>query len=191
MNQRMLLHFLLAGAIAAFMFCAASSAEGRTDKGGRKIPWHDFSTWRYNTQGVVLTHFDGDTTVVREGGEERRIRLIGIDAPEFGHSGKAVCADQPYAGKAKLALESRLPKGAVVEIKVFGDDAYGRLLGEIFYEGSSVNLWLVRNGYAEVYGGRSVPAQYREAEKLAKAERLGIWADEKREPPRKYRRRCR
>ena len=146
----------------------------------------------YEVKGTVEFHFDGDTSMVRVGSRSLKIRYIGIDAPEFNHSPKRGCADQqPGAGAAKKALEEFLPRGTAVDIKVFGTDDYGRTLGEIFHDGQSVNLWMVRNGYAEVYHGWDKPPRgFLQAEKAAKAEGAGVWGTTPHESPKKFRRRC-
>ncbi|MGL4998720.1 MAG: thermonuclease family protein, partial [Cetobacterium sp.] len=35
-----------------------------------------------------------------------------------------------------------------VEIKVKDKDRYGRTVGEVFYKGESINLDMIKNGYA-------------------------------------------
>jgi endonuclease YncB( thermonuclease family) len=65
-------------------------------------------------------------------------------------------------------------------VKSFGNDRYGRILGEVFVAGKNINLEMVRAGLAEVYRGRPGSGQdmglFWEAEREAQRSRRGIWA---------------
>lgn len=143
-------------------------------------------------RGSIVRHIDGDTTVVAtEDGRALKIRLLGIDAPETAHGRKKEgCQGQPFGEKALAALNRRAPAGSTVAVTVKGRDRYGRALGTIFEEDENVNLWMVRNGWAEAYGGGRGAEPYRVAEKEAKSKGAGIWTTGE-EPPREYRGRCR
>ncbi len=51
-----------------------------------------------------------------------------------------------------------------VDIKGYGLDRYGRILGVVFVDGKNVNLELVKSGLAEVYRGKP-PKEWRKSHK--------------------------
>jgi len=66
-----------------------------------------------------------------------------------------------------------------VDIKEFGQDRYGRIVGVVSLGGKNINLEMVEAGFAEVYRGDPAPGQdlasYWKAEEKAKAARRGMW----------------
>jgi endonuclease YncB( thermonuclease family) len=110
---------------------------------------------------------DGDTIHVAG----LRIRLLGIDAPESAQT----CIDG--VGKAWLcgrAATHELVKhlaGRRLRCQSVGHDRYRRVLAVCALpDGSDLNAWLVREGWALAYG------YYRAEEAEAKAAKRGIWA---------------
>ena len=100
--------------------------------------------------GVVVRPVDGDTVVVRVGGAEEAVRLIGIDTPE------SVAQDRPvecFGPEAKERLAAVLPAGTavVLERDLEARDRYGRLLAYVVRaaDGTLVNALLVEEGFAE------------------------------------------
>src|SRR5690606_25821544 len=70
---------------------------------------------------------DGDTLELVDG---RRVRLIGINAPEIGRRGKP---SEPYAQKARVELERLAGEsGLRLVVGVEPKDRYGRTLGHLF-----------------------------------------------------------
>jgi endonuclease YncB( thermonuclease family) len=74
---------------------------------------------------------------------------------------------------AKIALNRS------ADVKSYGADRYGRILGEVLVDGNNVNLEMVKTGLAEVYRGTPAPGQdvrpyWRAEEDARKAER-GMW----------------
>ena len=129
-----------------------------------------------NAPFMVTKVFDGDTVEVRGKVLEFRIRLVAIDAPETGGRSRK---GQPYSQRAKSAL-AQLIQGKYVRLKQYGTGGYNRILAEIFCQGENINLAMIRKGLAEVYRGR-LPDQlnvfaYKDAEKKARRQRKGIWA---------------
>ncbi len=125
---------------------------------------------RQGDQCAVALVVDGDTFRCRDG---RRVRLIGIDAPERG---------QGEAGRlARLALLRYLPPGRMVRLErdVQATDRYGRTLAFAWTGGTLVNQAMVREGWAVLY---TVPPDVKYAERLlqaqkeARAGRAGLWA---------------
>jgi endonuclease YncB( thermonuclease family) len=114
---------------------------------------------------------DGDTIDVVVGGEQQRVRYIGIDSPEV---------DFPLGTEA-IAENASLVEGQVVwMVKDTSDkDIYQRLLRYIFVSEAFVNLELVRSGYAMSKGyPPDIACQelFDQAEAEAKASGLGLWA---------------
>lgn len=140
---------VVAAIAAAIPRCPVHDADGRT-------------VWR------VRTVHDGDTvTCTDEKGEPRKIRLVGIDAPEFG---------QPYGSASRTALESKLA-GGLVRVETRGRDQHGRTLGTLFVGDRDVNREMVSEGHAWVFGGFSPDPALLAAEEAARRARRGLWAD--------------
>lgn len=133
-------------------------------------------------QGAVTSVVDGDTIKVKSKGFETTVRLVGIDTPETRHPSKPVQCFGPAASSRTKAL---LPAGQRVRL-VTDDtqdtrDRYGRLLAYVYRAGKagSVNLALVRTGYAKVYiygGNPFIHADaFRRAESRARSAKRGLW----------------
>ena len=126
----------------------------------------------------VTRVYDGDTIlVVRDHRVIRKVRLVGIDAPET--SQKKYQPGQPYSQQATKYLSS-LVLNRTVSITSYELDVYNLVLGVVFWEGININLEMVRSGLAEVYRGNSPKGldiePYWKAEKEAKAAVRGMWS---------------
>lgn len=112
---------------------------------------------------------DGDTLEI----VDRRIRLLGVDAPEHGQ----ICRDAtgegwPCGVQARLALTDFLGTHAV-SCRIAGQDRYDRDLGHCALKGADLGDWLVRHGWAIPFGdGESA---YEAARRAAEAGRKGLW----------------
>ncbi len=130
------------------------------------------------SQGTVGSVIDGDTFKLDTG---ERIRLIGMDAPEY----------QPwkhradfYGKEAFLFTKSLLGnKKVLLEKDASEKDKYGRTLAYVYLEdGTFVNRLLVAEGYARA---RNYPPDSRyqktlkAAEKEAKTLKKGLWIGRK------------
>ena len=124
----------------------------------------------------VTRVIDGDTLVVQKGATSLTIRLVGIDAPEVSH--KKYEPGQPYSQQSTKHL-AKLVQNRSADVKSYGADRYGRILGEVFVDGNNVNLEMVKTGLAEVYRGTPAPGQdvrpYRRAEEEARKAGRGMW----------------
>lgn len=124
----------------------------------------------------VVHVIDGDSIKAIINGEEVSVRLVGIDAPELPK--KKDLPGQPFCVKAKEYLANRI-LNKVVDIKFYGMNRNGKLLGEVFVNGININLEMIHAGLAEVYRGTSARnldiAIYRDAERKAKGSIQGIW----------------
>jgi endonuclease YncB( thermonuclease family) len=126
----------------------------------------------------VTRVYDGDTIlVVRDHRLIRKVRLVGIDAPET--SQKRYQPGQPYSQQAKKYLSS-LVLNRTVSIIGYELDVYNLVLGVVSWEGININLEMVRSGLAEVYRGNPPKGldldPYWKAEREAKAAMRGMWS---------------
>jgi micrococcal nuclease len=126
---------------------------------------------------VVEYVFDGDTVrLVDSAGDEPRVRLIGVDAPEM--SDPVEC----YAPQATERLRSLLPQGSTVRAAFDKDhyDRYGRTLLYVWSaDGVFVNFDLVVNGYGpalSIWPNTLHKAAFDRAEAQARNTGLGLWA---------------
>ena len=126
----------------------------------------------------VTDVIDGDTIRTRLW----NIRLIGIDAPETVHPSRSV----ERFGKVASAMTRELLLGNYVRLETDASqgnsDNYGRLLAYVWLEdGTLVNEWLVRNGYAREQVYYNKPCKYRgrllAAQREARQTRRGMWAN--------------
>lgn len=128
----------------------------------------------------VLEVVDGDTLRVRLGGEERTVRLVGIDAPEKGHPSRPVEYLAAESSRRLEALVGKMP--VLLEPDREDADAHGRLLRYVFLlppDGRLANLEMVRAGSARVSTRYpfSRKAEFLREEESARREGKGVWAD--------------
>ena len=133
---------------------------------------------------------DGDTVEVKKGAVKLTVRLVGIDAPEVSH--KKHEPGQPFSQQSTKYL-AKLALNRSADVKSYGADRYGRVLGEVFVDGNNVNMEMVRAGLAEVYRGKPAPGQdvspYWNAEEMARKTGKGMWSlGDKYVSPREWRR---
>lgn len=138
------------------------------------------TSWAW--QGKVIGVSDGDTiTVLRDGHDQYKIRLYGIDAPEIG---------QPHGKESKKNL-SKMVYGESVQVEVMDTDRYGRTVARIFVEGEDVNAAQLRAGYAWLYRQYCrnwVCGEWSGLETDARSSGVGLWADKDPVPPWQWRR---
>jgi endonuclease YncB( thermonuclease family) len=130
------------------------------------------------TATVVAVH-DGDTISVRTRDETIRIRLEGIDCPEY---------RQPFSARARQ-FTSKMVARRTVTVEGRGRDQFDRLLARVRVDGIELNEALVRNGLAWQYGGRNPDRVLADAERTARAARTGLWSQPNPVPPWEWRRR--
>ena len=132
---------------------------------------------------------DGDTIKINS----KKIRLNGIDAPEF----KQMCKktyltiifftftkDYP-CGKISTEKLKKKINNKVITCKILDIDRYKRYIGECYKRNLNLNSWLVSNGHAVAY--RKYSKKYVFDEINAKNKKIGIWQG-KFEMPWEYRR---
>ena len=131
--------------------------------------------------GQVSYVTDGDTLWVQpdSGGAARKLRMLGVDAPEICQSGGKAARDM----LAQLALQRR------VTVKVSYYDRYGRGLATVALDGQDLGARMVRAGQAWSYGWRGRPGLYAAEEAQARQSRSGVLAAAHPESPRAFRKR--
>lgn len=115
------------------------------------------------------------------------IRIAGVDAPECAHFGKTA---QPGSAEALAWLRSYILNRRV-RAYIYRRDQYERVIASVkVREGlfrRDVGLEMLKAGMGTIYESRmgaefgSLERKYREAEALAKKQRIGIWALSKRQ----------
>ena len=108
---------------------------------------------------------DGDTIRAEAKGKEIKIRLVEIDAPEM---------NQPFGAQSKNFLNRLLYKKDITLISQ-GEDRYGRTLGEIYANGESANILMIKSGFAWVYDRYVKDSSLYRYQDQAKAKNLGLW----------------
>ena len=116
-------------------------------------------------EGKVIKVTDGDSITIFQEGEELRIRLAEIDAPERG---------QPYWRKSREAL-AKYVAGKEVEVVEVDIDRYERIVGQVYLGDLWVNGALVRGGFAYVYPEYATSSRLYAFEQEAKERKTGIW----------------
>lgn len=134
----------------------------------------------FDLTGRVVRVADGDTvSILDSSNTQHKVRLYGIDTPE---------RDQPYGAAAKRAL-AQLVANQTVGVVIVTKDTYGREVGTLYREAVNINAAMVANGYAWWYAYYA-PGEHtlQEAERAAREQRLGLWADPDPVPPWDWRR---
>ena len=121
---------------------------------------------------------DGDTIKI----DNKKIRLMGIDAPEKKQKCQKVWLSISFLSFNKEYLcgevsSKKLKKkinNQFITCKWKNKDRYKRYISECFKDNTNLNAWMVRNGYAVAY--RKYSKKYIAQENLAKKENLGLWS---------------
>jgi endonuclease YncB( thermonuclease family) len=127
----------------------------------------------------VVKVLDGDTLEVRHQGRILRVRLFGIDAPEW---------QQAFSHQAKAFTRQRV-QGQRVELRSKDWDKYGRLVAVVHVGGDSLNEELLREGLAWVhiyYCKEPICRKWRQLEQEARMARRGLWKNDTPVPPWKW-----
>ena len=120
---------------------------------------------------------DGDTIKINS----KKIRLHGIDAPEFKQKCKkpyltiiffTFTKDYPCGKISTQKLQNKI-NNKVITCKILDVDRYKRFIGECYKRNLNLNSWLVSNGYAVAY--RKYSKKYISNEINAKNEKKGLW----------------
>ncbi|MEN9361664.1 MAG: hypothetical protein RL095_3199 [Verrucomicrobiota bacterium] len=125
---------------------------------------------------------DGDTLRLKdEDGATIKLRLKGIDAPEF----------RPLQAHGDISRQALLDKikGKQIEVLLVSKDQYERDLGVAYYQGINLNEEQVRLGNAWSYAYKRDPefARMKALEQEARVAKKGLWALPNPQNPRQFR----
>lgn len=127
-----------------------------------------FLPWQQVLEGPAVI-LDGDTLQV----SGRRVRLLGLDAPELNQPCTPFTGEVFNCGvKARYELITFIGQRPVI-CKGRHKDVYGRLLAFCEVVGHDLGRFLITRGWAVTYGDDAY--RYADDERMAKAERVGIW----------------
>ncbi|MBO6636738.1 MAG: thermonuclease family protein [Roseitalea sp.] len=127
-------------------------------------------TWNSREMAGAVRVIDGDSIMI-DGAD---VRLRGIDAPELGQQCMGDDGARYPCGQLAANHLETLIDGNPVVCTGHDTDRYGRFLGVCRKAGgdhaASLNAMMVEDGWAVAYGGHD------RLERLAQAERRGLWA---------------
>ena len=130
--------------------------------------------WSGDCGGEVVAVADGDNVTIRNrGGQQIKVRLAGIDAPEIG---------QPFGDAARSQLSGWV-LGHQVRCEAKKADALGRAVGHLQLDGADLSLLLVRTCLAWHYSGHDGELSglerlaYARAEAFARNGACGVFQD--------------
>jgi len=128
----------------------------------------------YGEEARVARVLDGDSLRLADG---REVRLIGINAPEFGKDG---APDQPLAAAARNRARALVENRTVrLDFDRERFDRYGRVLAYVTLpDGRDLQRTLLEEGLAWFVAVPPNVARleaYREAEAAARRQRRGVW----------------
>ena len=104
--------------------------------------------------------------------KKQRVRLYGIDTPE---SRTKDLVEKKYGKAAKKFLQEKIERAEVVTLYSHDKGKFGRILGELFIDGSSdlsLNQLMINNFHAVAYHGQS--KEEIEEQHLANREKVTI-----------------
>jgi micrococcal nuclease len=137
-------------------------------QGGRTVP---------PQYGLVTAVYDGDTIKVKfTDGSERKVRLIGVDAPEINDKREDVLFRALMAKRFVFFYLYRENIKLTYDLEL--EDNYGRILAYIWTEGEGLfNKFIISEGFASVF--QYFPFRYKnefiEAEQKARRLEKGLW----------------
>jgi endonuclease YncB( thermonuclease family) len=114
----------------------------------------------------VIGISDGDTITVLKNKTRIKIRLHGIDCPEF---------HQAFGNRARRFTSKKVYKKTVT-IRPVDTDRYGRTVAWVYIDGKNLNEEIVRAGLARHYRRYSNDGNLAAAELEARKKRAGIWS---------------
>lgn len=172
-------------ALFAFLMMQAAFLSATPAKTKNRAPGEAYTR---NYEVRITKVVDGDTVDVDFLEETppgcdkfgQRVRLIGVDTPEYYKKVK-----QPYAEEAKEYTGRFLSERMTLRLDADTSykDRYDRLLAYLCdKDGMMLNYDLIRYGYGRYYGKfkfrKPLMSSFKDAEEHARKNRLGLWAIE-------------
>jgi micrococcal nuclease len=132
----------------------------------------------HGKKGIVVVVYDGDTVKVKfDDGQERKVRLIGIDCPEIEDPNKEKAFQAQLA--KRFAFHHLFRKTVELTYESECEDKYGRLLAYIWTEGRLFNEFILSEGFARIF--LAFPYELKErfiqAQKDAQEQGRGLWRE--------------
>lgn len=170
--------FLFIVTICLTLFSVPSSAKSSSSK---------------KHQYQVIRVVDGDTFIATDGLIQFRVRILGVDTPEY---------QQPFSKAAKYELQ-KLLLNQIITLKTQRRvlDRYYRVLAHVYVDNQDIGLTLIQNGYGFYYRPTCKdypvdknkydfdPSIYIQAENEAKKLKKNIWSHPQPEKPCDFRKR--
>lgn len=136
-----------------------------------------FINYHYLQKEEILAELsycvDGDTMIFEIKGEEVKVRLLAVDAPEL---------SDEYGKQSREFSRETLEGSRITLVREAGEekDKYNRDLYWVYADGELLQELLLREGLAKidyVYSDYSLLTKLKTAENEAKREKRGIWAE--------------
>lgn len=142
------------------------------------VPLGIASTARVDYHGRVISVQDGDTLTILSTGNEFKIRLFGIDAPENG---------QAFGNVSKKYL-TEIALNKYVGVEKRDVDRYKRIVGIVRLDRRNLNADMVEAGLAWWYP-KYAPKEtgLKQLEAQARSQKKGLWYDAHPIPPWEWR----
>ena len=118
----------------------------------------------------VVRVIDGDTIEIQKENKHQRVRIWGVDTPEW---------DQPYGAQSSHFAKNLL-NGQEVQVVPKSIDKYGRLVAVIMMERINIGEELVKSGLAWVhiyFCNEQICDTWKAMQERAGSERRGLWSD--------------
>jgi micrococcal nuclease len=157
---------------------SAASAASQTSIGGSSAQSEELAA-RQGELRKVIRIIDGDTIVVSP---NEKVRLIGVNTPETKDPKKPVeCFGRHAEQYTRDAVEGKIIRLVLdkANFKRRHKDPYRRTLAYAYLEdGTMLNRELIRGGYAyaEIRFPFHYLVEFRELERQAKTQSLGLWS---------------
>ncbi len=129
------------------------------------------------TSGRLVYAFDGDSMEVDIDGRREEVRLLGINAPEWGEC---------FGDEARGALTSLIADRDLILVEDTADDTdqYGRLLRYVYVDGKIINGTMLAEGHAvTLQGDHRYNDGFVEIGDVAADAGSGMWAPDACGPP--------
>lgn len=149
--------FMLLGSLSLFYFSRAY-----------KLIWPEKSSQSWES-GIVVHVYDGDTFRVKCNHQEKRVRLLGVDAPEIGASSEK---EDLWARIARrYSLYHLLKKEIRLSYEAQKEDRYGRLLAYVWTEKKRLfNEHILKDGLAQFLASANLSPEMRDRLQQAEIE---------------------